>query len=305
MSYTIQESGSHQPRLVTILREMSEEEPDVFLVTQGGEKIFTKRLLLAMFSPYLASLLSDIPANDTPGVTVPAHTDTLINTIKVIVDGKVTCDDEDDLKDIIDVGNLLGFSFTGLQQVPLRAEIEIVRKEPDVSNTSDKEKETIVNLYKHKLEIENSINLYKPNNLDHTCEVCNIKISSSTNFKNHMRNKHNTDVRTEPMSAYGAFLHEEKKEQMMSDPGGKLDLEQIRKKWKELCEDGKQKYRDLALEDKRRLGANYRLGRKRKPKFKTATENVLLCGRGCGSQFVYLEAWQLHKEVCTFKSRAV
>ena len=52
-----------------------------------------------MFSPYLASLLSDIPANDTPGVTVPVHTDTLINTIKVIVDGKVTCDDEDDLKD--------------------------------------------------------------------------------------------------------------------------------------------------------------------------------------------------------------
>ena len=54
-------------------------------------------------------------------------------------------------------------------------------------------------------------------------------VTSYLNFKTHMLQIHNTDVRTEPMSAYAAFLHEEKKEHLKKDTGdGKLDMEHTR-----------------------------------------------------------------------------
>ena len=251
------------------------------------------RLLLAMFSPSLASLLSDIPSNETPGVTVPADTDTLINTIKVLVDGKVTCNEEGDLNKIIEVGNVLGLSFNGLLQIPLYKEKE--KNSIYIPNLRDERKDTAVYINDDIKPLMKSVK--DPLNVNYNCEVCNEKMLGRTHFKSHMRDMHGMDGRTEPMSAYSAFLHEEKKDVLAANPYGKLNIEQAIRKWKEMTENGKQKYKDLAMEDKRRLGGNYRLGRKRKPK-----RNILLCGRGCGSQFENQQAWQDHVQICRFLS---
>ena len=69
-----------------------------------------------------------------------------------------------------------------------------------------------------------------------------------------MLNIHSTDVRTEPLNAYTAFIQEEKKDTC----DDKLDMDQARKKWKEITDKEKEKYRQIALEDKIQFGANYR-----------------------------------------------
>jgi len=274
MSYILRDSGPHRPRLVSILQGMSEEEPDVFLLSLEGEKIFTKRLLLAMFSPSLASLFSTIPASDTTGLTVPVQTEALINTIKVLVDGKVTCEEEEDVNDVVEVGRLLGFSFDELQSFPLKKKIII----PDLCTMSQNYEENISdneNFKEYENELGNTnIGLTQKQQFDsrRTCEICEKVIKNYLSFKLHMLNEHNTDVRTEPMSCYTAFLHEERKEHLKTGDGGRLNMEQTRTKWNHMSEEDKDKYRKKALDDKIQLGAKYRTHRSNKTNYQRTCE---------------------------------
>ena len=101
-------------------------------------------------------------------------------------------------------------------------------------------------------------NVQKKEIKSYNCDICEKVCKSYFVYKNHMLNIHSTDVRTEPLNAYTAFIQEEKKDTC----DDKLDMDQARKKWKEITDKEKEKYRQIALEDKIQFGANYRRGRK-------------------------------------------
>merc|ERR1719186_2583000 len=84
-----------------------ERQPDMYLVSREGVKVYTQRILLSFYSKTVCEVLENIK-EDLAGVSVPASSSSLIMMMKVLVSGSVIASSKADLLEVGQAAEALG-----------------------------------------------------------------------------------------------------------------------------------------------------------------------------------------------------
>jgi len=117
VSFQIENTESeHASVLRYTIHAWGEKQPDMFLVSKEGVKVYTQRILLNFYSKLIREILGtgDIK-EDLVGVSVPASCSSLTMMLKVLVSGSVIGNNKDDLLDIGRVADTLGIVMNDRQ----------------------------------------------------------------------------------------------------------------------------------------------------------------------------------------------
>jgi len=91
-----------------------EKQPDMYLVSKEGVKVYTQRILLSFYSKMLGEVLDDIK-EDLAGVSVPASSSSLTMMLKVLVSGSVIATNKADLLEVGQAAEALGIVLNDRQ----------------------------------------------------------------------------------------------------------------------------------------------------------------------------------------------
>jgi len=129
MSYKLELSGEEQRALLlSTLNKWSNGEPDVFLITTEGHKIYTQRTLLSFYSNLLEELLSNV-VGDLPGISVAVSSGSLVNLLKILTSGAAISNNRGHLMEVGSAAEVLGIKMENCQ-------IGVKKKPGTPANTS-------------------------------------------------------------------------------------------------------------------------------------------------------------------------
>jgi len=117
MMYLIEnEANIHSDILKDALEGFSSKEPDVTLVTEDGDKIFTQRIILSMYSNVMHDLLAEVKSSEISSISLPVSSSSIVlNLLKVMTEGFIFSDDPDCLREVGNAAHFLGISLEGMQ----------------------------------------------------------------------------------------------------------------------------------------------------------------------------------------------
>ena len=113
MSYKLEfsDSSAFADILMSTIQMWCTQEPDVYLTSREGLKIYSQKVLLSFYSPMLRDILSNINIDAMVGISVPAKTEDISMLLKVLETGLVVSKNKDAFLEVGDVANMLGIAF--------------------------------------------------------------------------------------------------------------------------------------------------------------------------------------------------
>jgi len=113
--YRIENTASdHAGVLKYTMLAWGEKQPDIFLVSKEGVKVYTQRILLSFYSSMIREVLEE-SKDDLAGVSVPASSCSLTMMLKVLVSGSVIGNNKEDLLQIGHAAEALGIVLNDRQ----------------------------------------------------------------------------------------------------------------------------------------------------------------------------------------------
>jgi len=113
--YHIENTASdHAGVLKHTMLAWGEKQPDIFLVSKEGVKVYTQRILLSFYSSMIREVLEE-SKDDLSGVSVPASSCSLTMMLKVLVSGSVIGNNKEDLLQIGHAAEALGIVLNDRQ----------------------------------------------------------------------------------------------------------------------------------------------------------------------------------------------
>eukprot|EP00092_Neocalanus_flemingeri_P035500 GFUD01038633.1.p1 GENE.GFUD01038633.1~~GFUD01038633.1.p1 ORF type:complete len:237 (-),score=63.12 GFUD01038633.1:3-713(-) len=106
---------NHFDVLLDSLKKCSNEEPDILIITDEGNKIFTQRLLLCLHSPMVSGVLAGVPSSVQSAMSLPVSAKALLNLLKVLTTGVVVSEASQDLVDVQEAAKMFGMDFDNFQ----------------------------------------------------------------------------------------------------------------------------------------------------------------------------------------------
>ena len=129
---------NHSDVLLESLNLCSNEEPDILIVTKDGNKIYTQRLLLCLYSPMMADVLTGILPSVQSAVSLPVSAKALFNLLKVLTTGVVVSEITQDLTDVGEAAKIVGVDFENFQIGVKRKKPVIYEEEEETINDSER-----------------------------------------------------------------------------------------------------------------------------------------------------------------------
>jgi len=110
------ETKDHTVGLKLALKSCEGSEPDLLLITEDGSKVFTKSVILSMYSKVFSDILSEHKPQEIPSVilSIPSAPPVL-NLLKILTEGIVLSTDSKDLLEVGKVAQLLDIKLEGMQ----------------------------------------------------------------------------------------------------------------------------------------------------------------------------------------------
>jgi len=88
MAYKLEHvQGDHMGVLMETMHKWSNSQPDMYIISVEGHKIYTHKMLVSFYSPTLSSMLSKGSSNDMPGISIPESSSSIVNLLKVLATG--------------------------------------------------------------------------------------------------------------------------------------------------------------------------------------------------------------------------
>jgi len=119
MAYKLEHSTEEQRKLLSsTLQKWSNCQPDVYLISTEGHKIYTQRVLLGLNSKLIDELLTRTPCaelGDLPGISVPASSGCLVNLLKILSTGVAIADNKSHLLEAATVAEYIGIRLENCQ----------------------------------------------------------------------------------------------------------------------------------------------------------------------------------------------
>jgi len=135
---------AHSSTILETLQSWSEQESDVQLVSQEGEKIHTHRIFLKLYSHLLNNALQDFPSDSVPSIFIPASTASLMNLIKILSTGVSLSEQKEDLVDVVNTAEVMGIYLEGIQigekDVPTESNDEFIEDSVEEEENDEVEK---------------------------------------------------------------------------------------------------------------------------------------------------------------------
>jgi len=114
MSYKLQfsDTSTFTEILSDTIHLWCKQEPDMYLVSRDGLKIYCQKILLSFYSPLFRDILSNITDSTTMlGVSVPAEAEDISLLLKVLETGVVVSSNKNAFFEVGNVANLLDIAF--------------------------------------------------------------------------------------------------------------------------------------------------------------------------------------------------
>eukprot|EP00091_Calanus_sinicus_P011284 TRINITY_DN25591_c0_g1_i1.p2 TRINITY_DN25591_c0_g1~~TRINITY_DN25591_c0_g1_i1.p2 ORF type:complete len:160 (-),score=62.97 TRINITY_DN25591_c0_g1_i1:26-445(-) len=117
MAYVLEiAQAEHLKNIKPVLENISSAPPDVSIITEDGATVTTHKLLLVLFSKYLAGILSSQPElGGNTGVSVPARAIAVRNLLSILVEGSIFGANKEELLAAAKCGKVLGIELKNLQ----------------------------------------------------------------------------------------------------------------------------------------------------------------------------------------------
>ena len=185
-SYLLEnEAAAHTEVVLETLQNLSEEEPDLVLISSQGIIIQTHRVFMKLYSEVLSRALQDIPTDTIPSIFIPASTASVVNLLKILSTGVTISDNKDDLVDVVNTAGLLGINLKNVQIGTKRLGKDPLKSENDQNsdyNHTVAEGEVNKKKRKKKLkskQLKNKIDV-KKEVVDDACDMNNITKPTET-----------------------------------------------------------------------------------------------------------------------------
>jgi len=183
MAYNLEfELSEHVKLLKPLMRDILEEEPNMFIITDDGETVETHKILLSLFSRSLANILSGYPQDvGMPVISVPMKARAVRNLIRILRKGTVFAEEKKDLLQVAKIGKVLGIELQNLQiggkmkTIKGSKAIEVSRKDDENSHKGNE---------KEKMEINSEVSK------KYECEDCNKSFNHMAGLATHCKVKH-------------------------------------------------------------------------------------------------------------------
>jgi len=115
MSYKVeQQAEEHLAALGGALRNWSNQEPDVHLLSIEGHRIFTQRKILSFYSSLCQKILNDPVIAFTqqiPTIFLPASATCISSLMKILISGETLSYDKESLRDVLDLADAIGIKL--------------------------------------------------------------------------------------------------------------------------------------------------------------------------------------------------
>jgi len=113
--YRIENTTSeHASVLKYTVAAWGERQPDAYLVSKEGVKVYTQRILLCFYSKIIGEMLEG-NKDDLAGISVPASSSSLTMLLKVLVSGSVIGNNKDNLLEVGQAAESLGIVLNDRQ----------------------------------------------------------------------------------------------------------------------------------------------------------------------------------------------
>jgi len=119
MAYKLEHSGDEQRKLLSsTLQKLGNCQPDVYLVSSEGHKVYTQRVLLGLNSKLIDELLTRTPgveSGNLPGISIPATSGCLVNLLKILSTGVAIADNKSHLLETTHAAECIGIKLENCQ----------------------------------------------------------------------------------------------------------------------------------------------------------------------------------------------
>jgi len=116
MAYKLEHIPSdHMAVLVEMMHKLGKSQPDMYIISEEGRKIFTHKMLVGFYSPILGSILSTEYNQDMHGISLPASSNSIVNLLKVMLTGIAISNNKDDLLAVSEVAEAINAKIDNWQ----------------------------------------------------------------------------------------------------------------------------------------------------------------------------------------------
>ena len=106
----------HQQIIKESLLQYSRYNSDISIICEDGQKIFSTRFLLGVFSPFLKNIFATLDNSETWSLYLPITAGSVVYLLNILAEGKAESNNRGALNAVLDCMNLLGISTGDTEQ---------------------------------------------------------------------------------------------------------------------------------------------------------------------------------------------
>jgi len=260
MAYKLEHVPSdHMALLVETMHKWSNSQPDVYIISEEGHKIYTHKLLVGFYSPTLGSILNTGSTNDMPAISIPASSNSIVNLLKVLATGIAISNNKADLLAVSKAAEAISIEMENWQIGVKNRGGANASKNDNKKNKKTVQKSTsknITNLPVKQESVENSeekkyscpdcgksfgrkdhLNRHATTHSDvvYPCNICGSSFKRKDGLKHHLSKVHDTELAEEddPLLSTKVKVENTDEENL-----GEVDAKTMRDADNDDCQDG-------------------------------------------------------------------
>jgi len=211
------EPRKHSQSLLDIQEGWRSSEPDMFILTEDGNKVYTQNIILCIHSKMLREIMREERNSGIVGVSVPVRSCyAVLNFLKVLTEGVAFSFDSKELEEVTNVASVLGIELGRMQigsrkgqSKPEYSEHKI-DSEQSVVNVGEEmvecviDTDTEIKLEKEENELNEPVSVETRMQLvgekgienDTTCNICGKTLNSTNALERHHEKRHSFQSKT-------------------------------------------------------------------------------------------------------------
>jgi len=205
MAYKLElSSGEQKTLLSSTVQKWSNCQPDMYIISMEGHKIYTQRILLGLHSALIDSLLSSTAGMggggaDLPGISVPASSGSLVNLLKILSTGIAIATNKSHLLETTKAAEAIGIKLDNCQIGIKKKKPEVVKQvSPNIRKRKSPGVETPTKKTKLEDDVKKEVNDQEDEiptpemssnsgpQKKHHCSQCDKKFSSKQALQRHV-----------------------------------------------------------------------------------------------------------------------
>eukprot|EP00092_Neocalanus_flemingeri_P001012 GFUD01001080.1.p1 GENE.GFUD01001080.1~~GFUD01001080.1.p1 ORF type:complete len:433 (+),score=92.93 GFUD01001080.1:53-1351(+) len=186
MAYKLEhEMTDHLGVLAGTIQKWGNDQPDVYIISEEGHKIYTQKLLVSFYSSTLSNILSSSSDNDIPGVSIPAQSNSIVNLLKVLATGIAISKKKGDLLDVNKTAEAMGIEMENWQIGVKNSGAKVVHAETSLKGSKTKKPKEKKAVSMKEEPVEESPSSQDKTDKKHSCADCGKQFGRKDHLNRH------------------------------------------------------------------------------------------------------------------------